>query len=531
MLEPHTQIRYYGNRATMKNTYTPLYKSILQKILLKKLFSALSLFFIFLLGFFLRAQETISQNFLFLVDQGRDMLAVKSIVYDFHPTLIGPYTSLQGVFQGPLWYYLLGIPTRITGGNPWGSIVLMLILSLLVMLVTFLFMKHFFGKQAAFITLFLLAISPEAIAAATYAWNPHPMWLLLTLFIMCFYNLTLGKKKYHLFVWPLISSMFHFEAALAFFIGLTALMYILIFHFKTTKSKFFFYGLALSGIFFLPQILFELRHDFLMSRSVLHVLYGQNQGLMVRGEQASYWQIINGHLSTFFINFYSVFRPEVVSQKIAHIFLFSLIFFVIFGKKLSFLQEKERHFLSQIGIFVSILFLLTCLYPFPLRYWFLTGFQMFYIIPLGLLLSKLFRFKITTLFLLIFVFANIFFSVQKIQTLYLQPDYGGVAKIKGKKDAIHYIYKDAGEKQFGLLIFTPPVYTDAYDYLVWWKQRQTQSPLPHKEKKGVVYLLMEPDPGNYSSYNGWLETVIKTGTIISTKTLPSGIIVQKRIFK
>lgn len=45
--------------------------------------------------------------------------------------------------------------------------------------------------------MFLLAICPEAIAAATYAWNPHPMWLLLTIYIFFFYLLTEGKKKYH----------------------------------------------------------------------------------------------------------------------------------------------------------------------------------------------------------------------------------------------------------------------------------------------------------------------------------------------
>src|SRR3989338_6846681 len=114
---------------------------------------------IFILGFLLRAQETLSNNFLFLIDQGRDMMAVKSIIFDHHLTLIGPYTSLQGVFQGPLYYYLLSIPTFLTNGNPWGGVLLMLLISLSVMIISFFWMKKLFDAKAAVITLFLLAVS------------------------------------------------------------------------------------------------------------------------------------------------------------------------------------------------------------------------------------------------------------------------------------------------------------------------------------------------------------------------------------
>src|SRR3989344_7782994 len=88
---------------------------------------------VFIIGFLLRAQESISRNFIFLIDQGRDMMAVKSIVFDHHLTLIGPYTSLGGVFQGPLWYYLLAIPTYVLKGDPWGTIILMVGISMAAM--------------------------------------------------------------------------------------------------------------------------------------------------------------------------------------------------------------------------------------------------------------------------------------------------------------------------------------------------------------------------------------------------------------
>src|SRR3989344_8867009 len=111
------------------------------------------------LGILLRGQETLSRNFLFLLDQGRDMVAVKGILYDHHLTLIGPSTSLRGVFQGPLWYYLLALSTGLFGGNPWGGILLMVAISMSVLLVVYFWTKKLFGGRAAIITLFLFAVS------------------------------------------------------------------------------------------------------------------------------------------------------------------------------------------------------------------------------------------------------------------------------------------------------------------------------------------------------------------------------------
>ena len=83
-------------------------------------------------------------------------MAVKGIIYEHHLTLIGPYTSLGGVFQGPLWYYLLSIPTFLLRGDPWGAVVLMLMISLATTVIAFFFMNKFFGFAAGIITFLLI---------------------------------------------------------------------------------------------------------------------------------------------------------------------------------------------------------------------------------------------------------------------------------------------------------------------------------------------------------------------------------------
>lgn len=485
---------------------------------------------IFLLGISLRFQETISGNFLFLIDQGRDMLAVKRIIFDHSLTLIGPYTSLQGVFQGPLWYYLLAVPTIILGGNPWGTVILMLIISVSALVVAYLWTKKLFGQRAAIFTLFIFAISPEAVAAATYAWNPHPMWLLIVLYIFSFYELiVLKKQRFHLAVWPLISLMFHFQTALAVFILIASLLLLVIFSRKNIRQRNFFYGIIIAGIFFIPQALFEFRHDFLMTRSVLNIFSGSDRGLFVGGENRNYFGLIQSHISLFYYNFGTAFVRDGFLKYLPKLALLSLIISLLLQKKLQLFSKNEWSFLLMISGLTGIIIGFGIFYPFPLRYWFLTGLQTMYIVSFGLLLSIAWKWRIGRFGILVLSAFMIFYSGQRLYTLYINPpNDGGVAKIKGKLAAIDFIYNDAKGEKFGLLVFTPPVYTYAYDYLIWWYGQRKYNYKPYGEKKGTFYLLMEADPQKPWSYKGWLETVIKNGDIIFTKTLPSGFLVQKR---
>lgn len=484
-------------------------------------------------GFGLRAQETTSGNFIFLIDQGRDMMAVKNIIYDHHLTLIGPYTSLQGVFQGPLWYYLLSLPTFVFNGNPLGPMLMMLIVSMLVLLVAYSWVKKLFGSTAAIFTLLLFVVSPEAIAAATYIWNPHPMWLLIPVYFLSLYSVfCLKKSNFHLILWPVVALMFHFQTALAAFVFLATFVYLILFGRESFRQRKFFYGLGLALIFFLPQILFDIRHNFLMTKSVINIFSGHDQGLFVKGENRNYFDLIKGNISLFYYNFGTSF---VRDGHLKNLPLFALI--VIFAcsilqRRARFFPKKEWSFVSLSLVIIAITAVLSFTYPFPLRYWFLTGFQSVYLIIFGIILSLFWRWIIGKILILFFVTILLFYSGQKLYYLYLNPpDEGGVAKIKGKEKAIDFIYRDAKGKPFGLLIFTPPVYTYAYDYLIWWQGKHKYNYIPYSEKKGTFYLLIEPDSSKPWSYKGWLETVIKTGTILETKELPSGFIIQKRYEK
>ena len=256
--------------------------------LFKKAFLPVFVILLFLFAFFLRAQESILGNYLFLLDQGRDMMDVKAIVFDGKLTLIGPYTGLQGVFQGPLWYYLLAIPTFLLKGDPVGAVWLMLIISMLVVFIAYYWVGKQFGIITGIIAAFLFAFSPQAIAASTYAWNPHPLWILVLLYIIFFYNAVQGHFKYYLLALPVVALMFHIETALAVFILSSTIVYMITFKRSHIKSKDFLFGLLISVLLFSPQVLFDFRHDFLMTKSIIKIFSGSNQGLFVTGEEKGY---------------------------------------------------------------------------------------------------------------------------------------------------------------------------------------------------------------------------------------------------
>ena len=58
-----------------------------------------------------------------------------------------------------------------------------------------------------------------------------------------------------------------------------------------------------------------------------------------------------------------------------------------------------------------------------------------------------------------------FFLTNTKMFFYDISDYGGTAKLKGKVDAIDYIYNDARGEQFGLFVFSPPVITLLFSVL------------------------------------------------------------------
>src|SRR3989338_10369587 len=136
-------------------------------------------------GVIYRLFLTANGNFLFNMDNGRDMVDVREMVELKKLRLTGPTSAIEGLFNGPAWYYLLSIPYILTEGNPYGAIVMEIILWAIG---GFFLLKLVESKVVVvLITIGCIWIASNYIVLATlYSFNPNPVTLLTPLFIYLF---------------------------------------------------------------------------------------------------------------------------------------------------------------------------------------------------------------------------------------------------------------------------------------------------------------------------------------------------------
>lgn len=489
-------------------------------------------FLAFASGIALRSVEVLNRNFLFGFDQGRDYLAVRNIVADHKLTLIGSeigagVAGFRGIFHGPFYYYLLALPFIIFRGDPYGGIILMFILGIATILLSYIIGKRIFSSRIGFLAAAIVAVSPPFIAYSRFVWNsnPAPLFILLAFFFV-FLFIEKGRIKYLFWASFFSSFVYNFQLAMAIPLSLTLIVYcVLVLKLKQIKQ----YGVLFLGtiLAFSPMFFFEIRHGFQAIKGLLTYLFNHPETATTQ----TFWVLLlRDHLSAFFNNFLSTFPSQIILST-AIIAIIPVIFYDVIKEK-----DKQK---SQF-----ILYLLTLIPVTFVILGFLRNFVYnYYLIHLNLAYIFLVVFAITSIFKTQYKIAKIFIAgyiailmlsvtFSNLRTFYYDiNDYGGTHKVRGKLDAIDHIYKNADRERFGLLVFSPPIYTYPYDYLVSWYGKKKYGYVPHRDKKGLVYLLIEKDTSKPWSYKGWLETVIKGGDTISTEQLASGFIIQKRLFK
>lgn len=490
----------------------------------------LSILILFLLAAPPRGVELVSDNYLFGFDQGLFFEAVKRIVVDHKLTLIGAETGGQGgIFQGPGWYYLLSIPFIVTGGDPYGAMVLLFVLGICTVIFAFILAEKMFDMKTAFFISLLIAISPAIIAQSRFIWPPFVISLLSVFYLYFLFKVLQKEEKSLPLLTFTVGLMFHFEIATGASLLAQLLLFSPILFIKRLVSRrFFLFSLGSLFLPLTPLFLFDIRHQFIISKGLLKLLSNPNPSHTVTFRYIE--AMFTNHFDVFKANFLSVFHNSNILGVILLLILFigSIVF--IKDKKNSF---AKRAFVFYLATSPLALFLILMLYLWPIWEWWLLELMIFYCFLLGILVSYLWKATVLRLFIaIIFGLFLVGYAKQVIQFYRADVyDFGGTHKIKGKLEVIDAIYQDAKGEKFGLLIFTPPIYTYAYDYLLWWHGEKKYLYLPHRGEKGLFYLLIEPDPHKPWSYKGWLETVIKEGEILETKELPSGFIIQKRFMK
>ena len=125
------------------------------------------LVFLLLFALATRLPHLFGYNIPFSFDHGRDSLAVLDLIKTGTLKFIGPWTSIQGLFFGPLWYYLLAPLYWLLNGNPLAGPLTMQIIGLITIGLAF----KYFGIYEAII----FASAPIFTIISVSAANPFPM--------------------------------------------------------------------------------------------------------------------------------------------------------------------------------------------------------------------------------------------------------------------------------------------------------------------------------------------------------------------
>jgi len=418
----------------------------------KKNILIIIIFFIFcLLRFY-----NIEKRFVFDWDQENISYSVKNIL-NGKPTLIGPrVVSEAGFFLGPYFSYLL-VPFFIaTNLHPKALIFFVIFVNILFFLTSFLVLKKIFSKTTAILFLSFWTINFSLIHFDIIGWWPVVLPIGITL---TFYFLEKVYKENKLFGWIILAFILELFANMHFqfvFIIFFSFIFLLITLMKkqikfNPKNTILF---AVSFILmFLPLFLFDLRHQFLNTKTFFNFFFGSEK---VIHKDFSIWWSVFGNLLKPIILFGDPFK----NQWPIKIFYF-LNFFILL-----FLQKKEKGFKKnffQSSLVLWIFFPLAFMFwgKRPAEYYFI------YLYPFIYLALINFFLRIKKLSVLILLLIFLFFSTKNHIFSNLEDNYFSFYY----KEKVAQIMKEkTDKKKFNISFDVPLGMNHGFRYFFDWYQ-------------------------------------------------------------
>jgi hypothetical protein len=342
----------------------------------------------------------------------------------------------------------------------------------------------------------------------------------------------------------LASLNFHLEPTTAIFTTITLIIFLFL-NLKLLKNlKVLITSILTFVIPFIPQIIFELRHSFLQTKSLILYFQGENQTLMGK---LPILPRINDRL----FNFFDLFKQSIFISN-AHVALLILLVTII---ALVILFKTKAVFVILLNLIVSLMGFIFLFSP-ELKSWYVRGLPVAYCllvaIVFDLVLEKFKKLKVVIFVILILIFFANTNPLSRTKHIFSGYPEGNPGTFKNQVLAVDWIYKDAKGEDFNVYVYTPPIYDFQYQYLFWWYGKKTYHyepyeysylpdkkdyikykdlyfPKEYKNKKSprLFYLIIEPDEQK-ERILGWL-AYFKESHTLSKVILPGQIGLEKRI--
>jgi 4-amino-4-deoxy-L-arabinose transferase-like glycosyltransferase len=206
----------------------------------------------------------------FLGDEGRDVIIVRRLLTEGHPPLIGPGTSIGGMYLGPLYYYMMAPGLLLAAFSPVGPAIEVAVLGIITIWFVWYAGRVWFGKTAGLIAAGLYAVSPTVIIYSRSSWNPNIMPFFALLSVYSVWKVWKEKK----FNWLLILGLSFAGVIQSHYLGFLLVPTLFLFWLLTYiryKSKSFIQksliGFGIFAVLMSPLFFFDIRHNWMNTRA------------------------------------------------------------------------------------------------------------------------------------------------------------------------------------------------------------------------------------------------------------------------
>lgn len=473
-------------------------------------------FILILLSLFFASWYVVNGDLTFSSDIARDFLLFGEIT-EKKFVLIGPKSSVMGLFHGPLWLYLNYPAYLIGNGNPLAVGTWWIILDAVFLVSVFFIAKKLFNQTTAYFATLLIALYTSFHTATFF--NPIGAMFTIPLFFFTFIRYLQTQKARYLIAHVItLGVIIQFEMAIGIPFTILSFLYLFIKIIKSQNKR----HLLLFFVILIPLssfILFDLRHEFLLTNSVLRYISPQS------GDSTKYnFLYMFSDRLKLMISQTEFVRPDPNFRN----FLVTLVF--IFFLAIQIKNNKYRQiYLTFLYFFIGF-FILTFINKGPILY--------FYLIPQFPLVFMMFASFITSQYkkLFIAIFAVVY--LLNLQTAFSDAkssqNFRGVSESSWKfLNQMSQKVFAGEEKEFGYFVYTPDIIGYSPKYALFYQQKVSRDKKAnYLTKNKVTYIVVAPPAidNPYLSYKWWKEERIKiTKDPKVVYTFPNGYKIEKYI--
>lgn len=265
----------------------------------------------------------------FLGDQGRDASIVRNIITFKHFPAIGAPSSVGQIYLGPFYYYLIAPWLLIFNFNPVGLGYGVAIMSILGLIAAYIIIRKECSEIISLMFLAVITFSFTLVNLSRFSWNPNllPIFSFMTLY---FFHLWVTQRRllYAAIFGSLIALTVQLHHLALLLFGPIILMYFYHLYRSWEKKDLLIQLIPAIGAFIFfssPLIVFDLRHDFLNTKSFLKLF---SSGNVV--SEGSYIDRLNATVNGLF--HFSFQMPEYIPAAIILFILLLGLFGVIIKK-------------------------------------------------------------------------------------------------------------------------------------------------------------------------------------------------------